>query len=73
MARGLPLYFKIAALVAAIIFFIPSAEGCFIPKSDIKDTGSQWVRDRYDSSNWEREDNIFNPKNFDFCKASGWC
>ena len=73
MARGLPLYFKIAALVAAIIFFIPSAEGCFIPKSDIKDTGSQWVRDRYDSSNWEREDNIFNPKHFAFCKSSGWC
>jgi hypothetical protein len=52
---------------------IPSAEGCFIPKSDIKDTGSQWVRDRYDSSNWEREDNVYNPKNFDFCKATGWC
>lgn len=73
MARGLPLYFKIAALVAAILFFIPSAEGCFIAKSEIKNTGSEWVRERYDSSNWEREDNIYNPKNFDFCRATGWC
>ena len=69
----LVLPFKITALVAAILFSMPIAEGCFIPKSDIKDTSSQWVRERYDSSNWEREDNIFNPKNFDFCKASGWC
>ncbi len=73
MVRKLVSYFRIAALVAAIFFCMPVAEGCFIAKDSLENPRSEWAKERYDSSNWEREDNIYNPKNFDFCRATGWC
>ena len=74
MVRSLLLCFKIAALVAAIVFLIPSAEACsFVSPESIKNSGTDYYYDRYDSSNWTMPDNIYNPDNYDECYTLGWC
>ena len=45
MVRKLVSYFRIAALVAAIFFCMPVAEGCFIAKDSLENPRSEWAKE----------------------------
>ena len=66
-------YITIAILVIGILL-IPFASACgYVNPEAIKNSGTDYYYDRYDSSNWTMPDNIYNPDNYDECYTLGWC
>jgi len=61
-------------LLAIVISLVPFASACgFVSEDSIKNSGTDYYYDRYDSSNWTMPDNIYNPDNYDECYMLGWC
>ncbi len=61
-------------ILAIGISLIPFASACvFVSQEGIKNSGTEYYKDRYDSSNWTMPENIYNPDNYEECLTLGWC
>ena len=59
--------------VLLLIGGIGFANACFVGEESIENSGSEYYKDRYDSSNWILPVNIYHPDNYDECVMLGWC
>ena len=64
--------FIVFCLVGSYLLATANACGYVNPEA-IKNSGTDYYYDRYDSSNWTMPDSIYNPDNYDECYTLGWC
>ena len=67
------IYLILSIGVLLLIGGIGFANACFVGEESIKNSGTDYYYDRYDSSNWTMPDNIYNPDNYEECLTLGWC
>tara|TARA_B100000029_G_scaffold418525_1_gene423610 strand:- start:523 stop:729 length:207 start_codon:yes stop_codon:yes gene_type:complete len=61
-------------ILAVGISLVPFASACgFVDPESIENRGTDYYKDRYDSSNWTMPENIYNPDNYEACLTLGWC